>query len=177
MATAAITDLRRTDIRRNTLANPFWITSGLITPSDDDKAALLFSFPITANAYAPAYKPFWIEQMIFEVVAVFDGTSSINVGLCTLADNTITTADTGTVVDEDEYFLSDDITEATIGYYTPGGIGTDPNWLTLKILGAGVTPYYLTPADTTVPAIYASLTGGTITVGSARLHMCINEVP
>jgi len=176
MTTVTILDVRRTDLRSNTLANPYWLSSGLITPAGDDLATLLFSFPIT-KSISPGYKPFYIEHVVFQVITGFDGTASIVLSSGTLATDAVTTGGVVTEVTATDYMLSDDITEATIGYYTAGGIGTDPAWLTAKVLEDGVFPYYTLPTDTTVPCIYAALTGGTITVGAARVHILISELP
>ena len=176
MTTVEILDARRTDLRMNTLANPYWITSGNIVPAGDDLATLLFSFPITALV-SPAYKPFYILFSVFQVITAFDGTGSITVGTGTLATDDITTGGDVTTVDADAFHLSDDITEATIGYYPSSLTGTDSAFTTAAIAGVATHPSYETPTDTTVPAVYAALTGGTITVGAARLHLLIAEVP
>jgi hypothetical protein len=176
MTTTEILDVRRTDLRSNTLANPYWITSGQITPAGDDLATLLFSFPITKSV-SPGYKPFYILFSVFEVITAFDGSGSITVGDGTLATDAVTTGGVVTEVDVDSFHLSDDITEGTIGYYPSSLTGTDSAFTTAAIAGVATHPSYITPADTTVPAIYASLTGGTITVGAARLHLLIAEIP
>jgi len=176
MATVEILDVRRTDLRTNVLANPYWLTSGNIVPAADDLAALLFSFPITKSV-SPGYKPFFIDHVVLEIVTAFDGTASITLASGTLATDAVTTGGDVTEVDADEYMVSDNIDETAIGYYPASSAGTEPDWQTAKILEDGVMPYYHVPADTTVPCIYAVLTGGTITVGSARLHILISEIP
>jgi len=178
MTTATILDLRRADLRSNTLANPYWLTSAQITKACDDLGALLFSFPITASI-SPGYKPFYIEHVVFEVETLFaGGTIALTIASGTLATDAVTTAGLVTEVDADEYMLSDDITSGTVGYYAAGGTGTDPDFITIKILEDGVMPFYHTPADTTVPCIYALLTSNAaITAGAGRLHILINEMP
>ncbi len=176
MATVEIIDVRRTDLRSNVLANPYWLTSGLIVPAHDDLASLLFSFPI-AKSVSPGYKPFYVLYCVFEVVAVFDGSGSITVGTGTLATDAVTTGGDVTTVAADAFHLSDDITEGTIGYYPSSLTGTDSAFTTAAIAGVATYPSYVTPADTTVPCFTAQLTGGNITVGSARLHILIAEIP
>ena len=56
-ATPTIIDVRRTDLRTNVLENPYWITSGEIDKSHDDKASLLFSFPITCTYFTRISMP------------------------------------------------------------------------------------------------------------------------
>lgn len=178
MTTATILDLRRTDLRSNTLSNPYWITSGQITKDCDDKGALLFSFPITKSV-SPGYKPFFIEQIVFEVeIAFIGGTPTMTIASGTLATDAVTTDGDVTEVVADEYMKSDNITEATIGYYPVAGAGTDTDWLTAKLAGNAVHPYIMVPADTSVPCIYALLTSGSpITAGAGRLHLLIAEIP
>lgn len=179
MTTATILDLRRTDQRSSVDGGMYWITSASITKDCDDLGALLFSFPITASVYSRAFRPFYIEQVVMQVKTAFiGGTPSMTIASGTLATDIITTDGLVTEVDADDYLLSDDITEATIGWYPAGKTGTDPDWITNKILGDAVMPYYHDPADTTVPCIYALLTSGSaITAGEARIHLLINEVP
>ena len=176
VATAALVDLRRADLRSNTLANPYWITSGEINKDCTAKCGLLFSFPKT-KSISPAYKPFFIDQVIVEVTTLFaGGTPSIDIGTCTLATDAVTTGGTGTIVIADDFMKSDDITETTAGIYPCGATGTDSAWLTMKILGDGLTPYYIVPVDTDVVAVYATVAVG-LTAGAARVHMLIQEVP
>lgn len=178
MTDITILDHRRTDLRTNTLGNPYWLTSGQITKADDDLAALLFSFPITKSV-SPGYRPLFIEQIVFEVeIAFIGGTPSILIASGTLATDAVTTGGVVTEVDADEYMLSDNITEATIGFYPACGAGTDSDWMTAKLAGNAVHPYIIVPADTAVPCIYASLSSGSpITAGSGRLHILIAEMP
>ena len=178
MTTATILDLRRTDLRTNTLENPYWITSGLLTAAADDLGGLLFSFPITKSV-SPGYHPFYILGAVFEVVTAFaGGTIALTIASGTLATDAVTTAGVVTEVDADEYFLSDDITNGTIGYYGAGGTGTDSDWVTAAALSDAEAPFFITPADTTVPCIYTLLTSdAAITAGGGRLHLLIAEVP
>jgi len=178
MTTATILDLRRTDLRANSLATPYWLTSGQITNLCDDKGGLLFSFPITKSV-SPGYNPFYILGVCFQVETAFaGGTIALTIASGTLATDAVTTAGDVTQVDADEYMLSDDITNGTIGYYFAGGTGTDSDWVTAAALSDGSFPFVTTPADTTVPCIYTLLTSdAAITAGAGRLHILIAEVP
>lgn len=178
MTTTTILDLRRQDTRDSVSGGMYWITSATITPLADDLAALLFSFPITKSV-SRGFRPFFIEQVVFEVITAFaGGTITLDIGSGTLATDAVTTAGVVTEVDIDEYLDNTDITHGTAGWYPAGKTGTDPDWITIKILGAGVMPYYHDPADTTVPCIYATLlSDAAITTGGGRVHLLINEVP
>jgi hypothetical protein len=168
MATKVLVDYRRTDERTNVLHNPFWLTSGLIDgAAGEDKYSLCFSFPVAGELI-------FIEQVIFEVVVGFTAGTTADVGLVTLATNAITTGGDGTTVDDDEYIANTDITEATIGFYAP----TASDWITAKAAAACSSPYMLTGAATTVPAIAVLLANsGTIAAGSGRVHMLITKCP
>ncbi len=173
-----IHDLRRTDIRRQTLQNPYWISSGIIDKDAVGLDAVLFSFPITADAFSPGYKPFFITQCVTEIIIAFDGTAAITVGTATLLTNPVTTGGAVSIVNADEFHLADDITDQTIGYYPSSLTGTDSAWSIALILHVCTYPTYVVPIDDAVPTVYAALTeGGTIAVGAARVHLCINEVP
>lgn len=167
-------DLRRTDLRSNVLENPYWITSGEINPDCDDQDAVLFSFPIT-KLVAPGYGAglILIHQMAVEVITAFDGTAVLVVGVGSLATDDITTAGTVTDVDVDEYFADGDIAEDAIGWNVPSG----GDYFTLMAAFTQTAYAQIVPADTTVLCIEAQLTGGVITVGAARVHMLISEIP
>ena len=175
MATGTMLDLRRTDLRSNVLENPYWITSGEINPACDDKDAVLFSFPIT-KLVSPGYGAglILIHQMAVEVITAFDGTAVIIVGVGSLVTDDITTdgivTDVGSV---DEYFQDGDIVEEAIGWNVPSG----GNYFALMAAFTQTAYAQIVPADTTVLCIEAQLTGGEITVGAARVHVLISEIP
>jgi len=171
MTATAMLDLRRTDLRTNVLENPYWITSKEMTKACDDKAAVLFSFPITRYGDGPVI----IVDMVIEVVAAFTGgTIACTWGKCTIATEAETT--TTVVVDEDEYVAtaqgSSDLTGP--GIYYPGA----SDYQTDRLLMQYAAGYVITPLDALVPAVAVYLTSdGVITTGSAYLHMLINVPP
>lgn len=179
MTTGTMLDLRRTDLRSNVLANPYWITSAEITPDADDQDAVLFSFPITKSV-SPGYggTSIIIQELCLEVVTEFEGgTIACIIGKGTIATDIITTGGDSTDVDEDEYWEATDgaadMIAAGLHYPTNGS-----DWVTDRILGVGGAGYIITPADTAVPTVVVYLTSSaTITAGSAYFHMLICPVP
>jgi len=168
MATSTVLDGRRTDQRTNVRVNPFWITSAELTKVADDKGFLFFSFPEALGDY-------FIHNLVFEVVTGFaGGTITIDVGLGTLATNDITTDGLVTLVDVDEYFVNTSIVHGTPGYYTP--IAGD-DWFTAWLAG-NLDAQIIAGADTTVPAIYATMVSdAAITAGSGYLHVLVSKLP
>jgi len=186
----AILDLRRRDQRSNIRENPFWITSGEILPAADDAEAVLFSFPAHLGN-------FFLHEFVMDIKTAFDGSGVIDVGYGTLATDAVTTAGTVDNQDDDAYMATAEITEGTIGLY-PGGLVTvtytegtggvlsGTVWAMAKILGAtdfsgtgdgDVQNLLINGADADTPCIYATLTGGTITTGVARLHVLVSKLP
>jgi hypothetical protein len=167
MATSTILDGRRTDQRTNVRVNPFWITSAELTKASDDKGFLFFSFPEALGDY-------FIHNVLFEVVTGFaGGTITIDIGLGTLATNDITTDGDVTIVDKDEYIVNTDIVHGTPGYYTPDG----GDWFTAWLAG-NLDTQIIAGADTTVPAIYATMVSdAAITAGSGYLHAMVSKLP
>ena len=88
MATATITDYRRTDQRTNVLENPFWITSGVIDAAAisglKDGACVLFSFPVASQQIT-------ILDMCVYIPVAWTATTVLNLGIYTLATDTVTT--------------------------------------------------------------------------------------
>lgn len=171
-----VLDLRRSDLRTNVLANPYWITSAEIDKDCVDQDAVLFSFPKT-KSISPGYGEgiVLIHMMVFETVTAFDGTPDMLVGVGSIATDDITTAGTISDVDVDEYFETGDIALGTDNTFTSPSGGDY-----LGLLAAGTYTNYaqILPADATVLCIEAQLTeGGTITVGAGRLHVLISVVP
>jgi hypothetical protein len=172
MATVTIIqDVRRTDQRTNVLGNPFWLSSGVVdataSAAIDDKYVILFSFP-TAGQFI------FVEQVIIEVITAFTAGTTFDIGLCTLATDAVTTGGVGTTVDDNEFMESADITATTPGYYHAAS-ATGNDWLTAKIAAVPTSPYMITGAATTVPAVMLiGANAGTIAAGVARIHMFIN---
>lgn len=176
MATIALLDYRRPDLRKQTLENPVWITSGVFGKEADDKGALLFSFPKNPvpdnlspySTYAPAGdlglcgKCYMIEDAVLEVVEAFaGGTPTIDVGVGTIATDAAVNGDNITYSANDGVVDNTDITEGTIGFY--------------KVASALRT--VITNADTSTPCVFAALASGSaITAGKARLHLKISRI-
>lgn len=184
MATIALLDYRRTDPRKQTLENPYWLTSSPFGPEADDKGALLFSFPkkmVPDNldpygTYAPAGdlgmwgRYYIVETVAVEILTAFaGGTVTIDVGIGSIAtDNAVDGANI-TYSDNNGLIDDADITEGTIGLYLPKFDGS----------GAAIHHYKekIVCADTTVPCIFAALASdNTITAGLARVHVKLSRV-
>lgn len=170
MATAVIQDYRRTDLRTNVLENPFWISSGVVDGSlvaIDDLACVLFSFPVAGQLV-------FVEQVMIDIITGFTSGTTIDIGLYTLATDAVTTGGEATLVDADEFLANASITEATPGTYGPAAC----DWLTAKIAAVNASPYVLTGAASTVPAVVlTAANAGTIIIGKARVHMLISIKP
>ena len=170
-----VLDLRRTDLRSNVLANPYWITSADIGIACDDQDAILFSFPITKSV-SPGYGSglVLIHMMVFECITTYTANSDILIGVGSIATDDITTAGTITDVDVDEYYETGDISLTGGNFTAPSGGDF------LGLLAAGTYTAYaqIIPADTTVLCIEAQVTcDTTLAAGSGRLHVLISEIP
>lgn len=179
MTTATILDLRRTDLRTNVLENPYWITSGELTPACDDKGALLFSFPATKSV-APGYGTgniVLIHDIFLEVDTIFEGgTIAAVIGNYSLATDAVTTAGVCTEIDPNMYW------EATAGAADFIELGWQPAgtsaFLTAKAAGTWGSNQSILPVDATVLCIVATITSGApITGGSAYMHALISILP
>lgn len=171
MATKTIaSDLRRNDDNR-TLWNPYWLVSREIKYSDltDTTVALLWSFP--AEKYGT--RKIIIENVAVQVVAAFTGgTPSLDLGSGTLATDIVTAGGLVTVVDDDEYVPTANITESTPGTY----FAATGDWITAYLLKTNLAPVIITPADTTVPCIYM-LGYASASAGACRVLLQVSEVP
>jgi hypothetical protein len=178
MATIALLDYRKPDLRKQTLENPVWLTSGIFGKEADDKGALLFSFPKVPvadnlnpyNAYAPAGDLglcglcYMIEDAVIEIVTGFvGGTVTLDIGQGTIATNAAVNGENITYSANDGIVDKDDITEATIGFYK-SAVATMPRTMVVN-------------ADTSTPVIFAALaSNAAITAGAARLHLKVSRV-
>jgi len=169
MATTAILDLRQTDERVPVLKSPTWIRSAEITPACDDKAALMFSFPLTKADIVV------VHNVMIEVTQAFaGGTIVLNIGSYTLATDAVTTAGDATIVDIDDWIPTASITSGTLGWYAPAA----GDWLTAKAAGTLVFPYIVVCAATTVYTMAATLTSdAAITAGKARVYAEVSYLP
>lgn len=171
MATQTIVDYRRTDLRIQTLENPYWITSGVASAvACDDKAGLFFSFPNAGEVII-------VQDVVVENIVAITAGTTIDIGLGTLATDAVTTAGVLTVVDDDEYVKTADVvlTATTCWGST---VGNKSDWCTASAAMTYESPRVLVGAATTVPCIYALVAnGGAISAGTFRLHMLITRVP
>jgi hypothetical protein len=176
MATIALIDYRRPDLRKQTLENPVWITSAEFGKEADDKGALLFSFPTKPvpdnlspySTYAPAGdlglcgKHYMIEDAVLEVTEAFEGgTVGIDCGVGTIATDAAETGDNITYTALDGVVYADDVFAGTVGMYkTSSALRT-----------------MIVNADTSTPCVFAALASSdTITAGKARLHLKISRI-
>lgn len=156
----AIKDKRRSDARVPVNSEPFWISSAIIEAADANLDLILKSFDKLDGSYI-------CLAAGVEVIEAFDGSASLVVGQGTMAT---AAAGTVTAVDADQFIISTDVTEATIGYYSQVGsqFATD--------LGAG-KQNVIKGADTTTPVLYATLTATNPTVGKCRVHLLVSRIP
>lgn len=165
MATVTLKDLRRTDQRATVEPGPVWITSGWFTYEQAALGALLFSFPATKFGGIVA-----IQGCVVEIATAFaGGTPSIDIGEGTVSVDKVYDGDDITIVDADEYVPSADITEGTVANY-PALTGDS-----VALWAAGQMKI-ITPADATVPVIYATLSAS-LTAGKGRVHVLMSEIP
>jgi hypothetical protein len=176
MATIALIDYRRPDLRKQTLENPVWITSAEFGKEADDKGALLFSFPTKPvpdnlspySTYAPAGdlglcgKHYMIEDAVLEVTEAFaGGTVTIDCGVGTIATDAAETGDNITYTALNGVVDNTDVTEGTIGMYKT----------------ASALRTMVVNADTSTPCVFAALaSSAAITAGKARLHLKISRI-
>lgn len=165
----AIKDLRRTDLRGQTLANPVWLTSAEIDATCDDAEAVLFSFP------KPGSKLIILNAVADITEAFAGGTVACTVGSGTIATDNVDTGGTLSVVDADDYLNAADLgTMGTVA--VKPAIASD---LGVAIL-ANTLPIparLITGADSNVPCIYAALTSsGVITAGKFRVKLLVTSV-
>lgn len=171
MATITCLDLRRNDLRIQTLENPYWISSGLVTASAaEDKGALLFSFPRAGELII-------IDEVVVQNIAAITASTTIDVGSGTIATDSVTTSGDITIVDADEYIKNADTVLTASTVWGPTTANTS-DWLTANAAGTYAAPRYIVGASSTVPVIYVSVANaGTITAGTFRVHVLVTRVP
>ena len=165
-------DRRRMDLRVSALENPYWITSAnLIASEIDNKATVLFSFPVAGRNY-------FIHNLAFQITEVFDSTAPVlTIGDGTIATNAAVDGDTVTDVDVDQYFEDAEILNSgtgTVGYCLP----TTSDWFDLRAAQTA-SGLIISGIATAVHCIIAYLANstGTFTTGQGRLHFLISEMP
>ena len=186
--TALGADLRREDQRTNVRLNPFWVTSALFGVEQTGKKVALIDFPATMGTC-------FIHEMIVGVKTAFTGgTHTINIGYCTITDeSTDLTFDNE---DIDQFIATGEITEGTIGYYVGGKVThtlgtsgptlgqTGTPWGMAKAIdtytsgsdtGGDITKLIITGADLAKPCITVDLAAA-LTAGEARLYVMMSRV-
>lgn len=169
MTDIAIVDYRRTDLRNTYQHHPVWLESASFGKEIDDKAGILFSFPTVEG------KAVIVHDIVCKIITPFaGGTVVLNIGAHTLATDAVTTGGNATIVDIDDYIPTASITNGTAGVYAPA----TGDFVTAKAAGTNAAPQTITPADTTVPCISATLTSdATITAGEARVLALVSYIP
>lgn len=171
MGDVTVIDYRRTDQRTNVLANPYWITSGLVSAvAGDDKAAVLFSFPKAASVTV-------VYDVVVQNYEVLDTGVVIDIGIGTLLTNAVTTGGVVTEVDRDQYVKGASIvlTANTTWGATTAQTST---WLTATVAKAFDATRVIVGAAAAVPAVYAYTSkSGTIATGTFRVHMLVSSIP
>jgi len=166
----AILDLRRTDLRNKGLGSTWNLTSAEITGACDDTQGVLFSFPKTKYTGV-----ILVNSVMLEVVTAFDSTPVVTFGFGTLATDAVTTGGTITAVDVDALMTTAVAIPGTIGLKIQGASAFVTGLVT-SIPASGVD--MIVPANTTVPAVYCTLTAtGAITTGSMYFHMNVTHIP
>ena len=172
MATITCLDYRRTDQRIQTLENPYWLTSGVVSAvAADDKGALLFSFPKAGEVII-------VKEVIIENIAAITAATTIDLGSGTLTTDAVTTGGDITIVDADEYIKNAD-TILTATTFWGSTTGNTSDWLAAHVAQSTIAaPRAIYGAATTVPCVYASVAnGGAISAGTFRVHMLVTRTP
>lgn len=183
MATVAMADLRRTDLRTSVLTNTYWITSAEMKPVDiEDKAAVLFSFPTAAiaNSACPTFygnSTIVIKEMVMEInTAAVGGTPALTLGRGSLALQT--TIDLVTTIGSKNQFATGIAASGltnSIGLYP---LHATSAYDTARVAGQHTADYAIPAAASTVICIVAYFTDvGTFSAGSFYLHVLIDVVP
>jgi hypothetical protein len=168
---STIQDYRRTDINTNASGVEFWITSRAVDGHEvsdlKDKACVLFSFPVAGRQII-------IREIAVHVLRAFTVGTTLDLGLYTIATDNLSTNDTATVVDDDAFVKSEDITATTVGWYYPtAGNFTDARGSGITIAGDNL----IVGASSTVPAVVITPKVATIIIGQVQVSMLISIVP
>jgi hypothetical protein len=166
-----VQDYRRTDLRTNLGGDPFWVISGLVDGKDvsglKDKACVLFSFPVTDQQII-------ISGMVVNVLTAFTATTTLSLGLCTLATNEVTTGGVATVTNDDAFIEVGDITATTAGRYYP----TTGDFVDSQVSGTIIEGGNLiVGSSTNVPAIVLFPKVATIITGQVQVMVLISIIP
>lgn len=183
MATVAMVDLRRTDLRTNVLENSYWISSAEMKPVDIvAKAAVLFSFPTAAiaSSICPAFygnSTIIIQELVMEVnTAAVGGTPALTLGRGSLALQT--TDDLVTTIGTKNQFATGIAASGLTNSEGVYPLHATSAYDTARIAGQHSADYTIPAAESTVICIVAYFTNvGTYTGGSFYLHGLISIIP
>ena len=153
-------DKRRFDERVPVNSEPFWFSSAIITSADVTDDLVMKHFPADQGS-------FLVLHAGVEIIEAFNGSASLVVGVGTMPTKLLGTV---TAVDADQFLISTDVTEATIGYYPAVG---SAEAIALGIGGSTV----IKGADATVPVMYGVMTATGATTGKARVHLLLTRIP
>jgi hypothetical protein len=159
-------DVRRTDLRTNVFATPYWITSGEITGAMVGTVGLF--------AFGVADQIIWVHNVVCQIITVFDA-GTIDVGLGSLATEAKTAGDELTTTDADEYIKNAEITATTLGYYGSTAGAGKSDWQVAQAAFTYAAPNIIAAAAATTPLVFATVAGSTS--GAARVHMLISRIP
>ena len=163
----AVNNLRRTDMRSNVLETPYWITSAEHGFLDTGDTPILFEFSEAGKIYI-------VHHAICEVTTLFaGGTPLLDYGF-----GTVTAPDLNvlTPVDADDLIKQGDITATTAGIYGWATSDGYAAWAAGTVTAATTGANTIHGKATTCPVVYATVSAS-LTVGVAKLHLLISEVP
>lgn len=150
------------------LMAPFWACSKEMNYNDANLNTdfVLFSFPAAPLVGRVMY---CIHEVILDVVAVFDDTPTLTLGLGTLPLDTTIESGTLSVVDADEHINNTTAALTASGRKYPT---SSEDWL------AGELAKFIVGADATVPVIYADIgtAGQAATVGSMFVYLLMSRI-
>ena len=176
---ANVLDLRRTDLRTNVLTNPYWITSAEMNADCDAEVAALFDFPISPVASTLCNNFYGnskiiIHEAVLEVETIFaGGTPALIIGTHTLDLQTTLAYTDGLDPNCFVESIAGSGASAAAGLYP---LHATSAYDTARVAGQHAAGYVITPANTAVPCVTASYSGG-VTSGASRLHLLISVVP
>lgn len=174
----ATNDLRRTDVRTNVRANPFWLVSAEFGALDTNDDAVLFGFPLAGGTV-------FVHEVVVDVSVAFTDVT----GIGEIGWGTLTAAGVLTTTDTLRYFqdTEDILTANVIGVYPQGACDfgvtletTGSTWAMGKQMDhtsvADPSDLLIVGADyDTMPVVYVAVAAAQA-VGIARLHMLVSRI-
>jgi len=168
---ATVQDYRRTDLRINSNGDPLWIVSKAVDGREvtglKDKACVLFSFPSEGQQII-------IREIAVHVTRAFTAGTTLELGYYTLATDGVETGGEATVVKEDAFVSSDDITASVTGWYYPTKGDFVESRKTGVLLSGGTL---IKGAASSVPAIVLTPKVATIIAGQVRVQLLVSIIP